>query len=113
LTDRYGIHPGSINPNLFQDQIYKFDHTAIQNASVRSHALQHTKDSIEIAKSVNSRDIFDVVRRWIELSRNGKYSAAQSMVENGLKRSSLTPLLRPALAGGIQAFLSRPSTTQT
>src|SRR6476646_6332161 len=23
LSRRYGVHPGSINPNLFQDQIYK------------------------------------------------------------------------------------------
>src|SRR5882757_3555016 len=24
LADRYGVRPGSINPNLFQDQIYKY-----------------------------------------------------------------------------------------
>ena len=24
LADSYGVRPGSINPNLFQDQIYKY-----------------------------------------------------------------------------------------
>jgi L-rhamnose isomerase/sugar isomerase len=57
LTDRYGIRPGSINPNLFQDQVYKFGSFGNPDASIRSQALQHTRDSIEIARCLHSRDI--------------------------------------------------------
>lgn len=57
LTDRHGIRPGSINPNLFQDQVYKFGSFGNPDPSIRSQALQHTKDSIEIARSLHSRDI--------------------------------------------------------
>src|SRR5947209_6203924 len=57
LTDRHGIRPGSINPNLFQDQVYKFGSFGSPDPSIRSQALQHTKDSIEIARTLHSRDI--------------------------------------------------------
>ncbi len=54
---RYGVQPGSINPNLFQDQIYKFGSFGNPDPAIRVRALQHTKDSIEIASQLNSRDI--------------------------------------------------------
>ncbi|HKU27240.1 MAG TPA: TIM barrel protein [Candidatus Sulfotelmatobacter sp.] len=54
---KYGISPGAINPNLFQDQEYKYGSFANPDASIRERALQHTKDSIEIAKRLHSRDI--------------------------------------------------------
>ncbi len=57
LADRYGVRPGSINPNLFQDQIYKFGSFANPDEAVRKEALQHSKLSIEIGKALHSRDI--------------------------------------------------------
>lgn len=54
---RYGVSPGSINPNLFQDQEYKYGSFGNPEAEVRRRALQHTKDSIEIGRRLNSRDI--------------------------------------------------------
>lgn len=54
---RYGVSPGSINPNLFQDQEYKYGSFGNPDAEVRRRALQHTKDSIEIGRRLNSRDI--------------------------------------------------------
>lgn len=57
LSERYGIRPGSINPNLFQDQIYKHGAFANPNREIREHALQHSMDSIAVAKLVHSRDI--------------------------------------------------------
>jgi L-rhamnose isomerase / sugar isomerase len=56
-AERYGVRPGSINPNLFQDQRYKFGSFGNPDASVRAAALQHTKDSIQIARRLNSRDV--------------------------------------------------------
>ncbi len=57
LADRYGVRPGSINPNLFESQIYKFGSFGNPDASVREEALRHSILSIDIAKDVGSRDI--------------------------------------------------------
>jgi len=57
LAKRYGVQPGSINPNLFQDQKYKYGSFGNPDQSVREAALQHTKDSIEIGRRLQSRDI--------------------------------------------------------
>jgi L-rhamnose isomerase / sugar isomerase len=57
LATRYGVQAGSINPNLFQDQIYKHGSFGNPDSEIRKHALQHTIDSIEIAHKLNSRDI--------------------------------------------------------
>src|SRR5215467_7682710 len=57
FASRYGVAPGSINPNLFQDQEYKYGSFGNPDESIRRRALQHTKDSIEIAKRLRSRDI--------------------------------------------------------
>jgi L-rhamnose isomerase / sugar isomerase len=54
---RYGVAAGSINPNLFQDQEYKYGSFGNPDATVRLRAMQHTLNSIEIAKRLNSRDI--------------------------------------------------------
>src|SRR6267378_4321202 len=57
FSDRHGLLPGSINPNLFQDQEYKFGSFGNPDPAIRQRALQHTKDSIEIARRLHSRDI--------------------------------------------------------
>jgi len=57
FASRFGVRPGSINPNLFQDQIYKFGSFGNPDESVRGEALQHSKTSIQIAKQLASRDV--------------------------------------------------------
>jgi L-rhamnose isomerase / sugar isomerase len=57
FASRYGIAPGSINPNLFQDQEYKYGSFGNPDESIRRRALQHARDSVEIAKRLHSRDI--------------------------------------------------------
>jgi L-rhamnose isomerase / sugar isomerase len=57
FAERFGVKPGSINPNLFQDQEYKHGSFGNPDASIRARALQHTRDSIEIARGLQSRDI--------------------------------------------------------
>jgi L-rhamnose isomerase/sugar isomerase len=53
----YGVDAGAINPNLFQDQEYKFGSFGNPDPAVRQRAFGHTRDSIEIAKQLRSRDI--------------------------------------------------------
>jgi L-rhamnose isomerase/sugar isomerase len=57
FSERYRVLPGSINPNLFQDQEYKYGSFGNPDAAIRRRAFQHTKESIEIARRLNSRDI--------------------------------------------------------
>jgi L-rhamnose isomerase/sugar isomerase len=57
LSARYGVRPGAINPNLFQDQHYKFGSFGNPDPIVREAARQHVKDSILIAHALDSRDI--------------------------------------------------------
>jgi L-rhamnose isomerase/sugar isomerase len=57
LERRFGVRSGSINPNLFQSQEYKFGSLCNPDSAIRERALQHLLDSIEIAKALGSRDI--------------------------------------------------------
>jgi L-rhamnose isomerase/sugar isomerase len=57
LADRYGVRPGSVNPNLFQDQIYKYGSFANPDEGVRKQALDHAIWSVDVAGRLGSRDI--------------------------------------------------------
>ncbi|MGA8042411.1 MAG: TIM barrel protein [Terracidiphilus sp.] len=57
LEKRFGIRAGSINPNLFQDQEYKYGSLCNPSPEIRAHANQHMLDSIEIGKQLGSRDL--------------------------------------------------------
>jgi L-rhamnose isomerase/sugar isomerase len=57
LAAKYGIAIGSINPNLFEDQIYKHGSLGNPDPEIRAAALQHLIDSVEIAKRTGSRDL--------------------------------------------------------
>jgi len=55
IAQQCGLTIGSINPNVFQDQCYKFGSLANRDREVRERAMQHIVDSIEIAKGVGSK----------------------------------------------------------
>ncbi len=73
MEKRFGVRSGSINPNLFQDQEYKFGSLCNPSAAVRERALEHLLHSIEIAKALGSRDI----SLWMADGSN--YPGTQSM----------------------------------
>src|SRR5579859_102406 len=54
---KYGVQSGSVNPNLFQDQEYKYGSFGNPDQAIRERALRHVRDSIEIAHRLDSRDI--------------------------------------------------------
>jgi L-rhamnose isomerase/sugar isomerase len=54
---RVGVRLGAINPNVFQDQIYKNGSLGNADPEIRKAALNHILESIEIAKQTGSRDI--------------------------------------------------------
>jgi len=55
LAESHGVRIGSINPNLFQDQQYKFGSVTNRDAEIRSRAVQHMQDSVDIARQTGSR----------------------------------------------------------
>jgi L-rhamnose isomerase/sugar isomerase len=57
LERRFGVRSGSINPNLFQDQEYKYGSLCNPSVEIRERALAHMRDSIEIGKALGSRDV--------------------------------------------------------
>lgn len=48
---------GSINPNVFQDQQYKYGSFGNPSEAVRAEALRHVMDSIAIQRAAGSRDL--------------------------------------------------------
>jgi L-rhamnose isomerase / sugar isomerase len=73
LEKKYSVKAGSINPNLFQDQEYKFGSIANPSAEIRKIALAHLLDSVAIGRELHSRDI----SLWIADGSN--YPGTQSI----------------------------------
>src|SRR5579871_3359938 len=73
LESRFGVHAGSINPNLFQEQEYKYGSIANPSAEIRGNALAHLLDSVEIGRALGSKD----VSLWIADGSN--YPGTQSV----------------------------------
>jgi L-rhamnose isomerase/sugar isomerase len=57
LAAKHRVKPGSINPNLFEDQAYKYGSFGNPDETIRARALQHARDSVAIARRLHSRDI--------------------------------------------------------
>jgi len=49
-----GVKIGAINPNVFQDQCYKYGSFGNRDAEVRQRAIQHCLDSVAIGKAAGS-----------------------------------------------------------
>ena len=87
LEGKYGVRAGSINPNLFQDQEYKFGSLCNPLAEIRKRALDHVLDSIALGQQLGSRD----VSLW--LADGSNYPGTQSMrqrigwLEEGLREA--------------------------
>jgi len=54
---RLCVQIGAINPNVFQDQIYKHGSLGNPDAAVRGAALDHLIDSARISQATGSRDV--------------------------------------------------------
>ena len=73
LEHATGIRAGSINPNLFQDQDYKYGSICNPSQELRAKALAHLLDSVEIGRALGTRD----VSLWI--SDGSNYPGTQSI----------------------------------
>jgi L-rhamnose isomerase/sugar isomerase len=57
LAEKYGVRPGSINPNVFQDQEYKYGSVGNPDPVIRKRAVNHIVDCVAIASALACRDI--------------------------------------------------------
>ncbi len=57
LEEKYGIRGGSINPNVFQDQEYKYGSLGNPDPEIRQRALDHILECVKIAGALECRDI--------------------------------------------------------
>jgi len=87
VAKRYGVRPGSISPNIFQDQIYKYGSLANEQASVRKHALNHILDSVRIARELGSRDVTPWFADGSSFPGSTNIRARKRWMAEGLKRA--------------------------
>lgn len=57
LSQKFGIRAGSINPNVFQDQEYKYGSVGNPDPQIRRRAINHILDCVEIADALGCRDV--------------------------------------------------------
>jgi len=87
LAGRHGMRPGSISPNLFQDQIYKHGSLCNELESVREHALQHILYSVNVARELGSRDLTPWLADGSSFPGTASIRARKQWVAEGLKRT--------------------------
>jgi L-rhamnose isomerase/sugar isomerase len=56
-----GLHIGAVNPNLFQDDVYRFGSLCHFDNRVRKRAIEHVLECIQIAQVVGS----DIISLWL------------------------------------------------
>jgi L-rhamnose isomerase/sugar isomerase len=54
IARSHGVKIGAINPNLFQDQLYKFGSVCSPDERAQHHAHRHVLDSINLGRAVGS-----------------------------------------------------------
>jgi L-rhamnose isomerase / sugar isomerase len=57
LAVKHGVRAGSINPNVFQGQEYKFGAAGNPDPAIRQQALNHLLECVRIGHELKSRDV--------------------------------------------------------
>ena len=55
LARKHGVRIGAINPNLFQDQCYKYGSICNRDPAIRRRAVRHMLDSVAIGNAAGSK----------------------------------------------------------
>jgi L-rhamnose isomerase/sugar isomerase len=75
LEAKEGVQAGSINPNLFQPQEYKYGSIANPSAEIRAMAVGHLLESVKVGHALGPRDI----SLWVADGSN--YPGTQSIAK--------------------------------
>ncbi len=57
LVKRFAIRAGSINPNIFQNQEYKYGSIGNPDPAIRQTAIRHILECVAISNALGSRDV--------------------------------------------------------
>jgi len=57
LEKRFALRAGSINPNIFQNQEYKYGSIGNPDSGIRRVAIRHILDCVAISDALGSRDV--------------------------------------------------------
>jgi len=96
---KHGIRIGSINPNLFQDQVYKFGSVCHPDETVRLHAHRHMMDCVAIARAVKS----DTISLWFADGTN--YPGQDDIVERKHRMHGALRQWHDALGPGMRMLV--------
>ena len=88
LAEKHRVRPGSINPNVFQDQLYKYGSLGSPDAAARTSAMAHLLESADIGQATGQPRRFSVVCRRLQLSGNGEHTTAAKMVRREPRETS-------------------------
>ena len=81
-----GIKIGAINPNVFQNQEYKFGSFANPDPDIRQRALNHVYESIRIGQATESRDISLWFADGINYPGQDNLAGRKQRMTDGLKK---------------------------
>jgi L-rhamnose isomerase / sugar isomerase len=99
LAKKHGVRIGSINPNFFQDQVYKYGSVCNGEESVRQHAHRHMSDCIAIAKAVGS----DTLSLWFADGTN--YPGQDDILERKKRMHGALRQWHDALPAGMKMLV--------
>jgi L-rhamnose isomerase len=97
-----GIRIGAINPNLFGDDAYRLGSLCHPDDRVRSQALEHCRECVEIAQQVDDHQ--PLARRRNELSRPGRPARKACATRDRTGRALPASPCRHALAHRVQVL---------
>ena len=99
IAKKNGVRIGSINPNFFQDQVYKFGSVCNSEESAQQHAHRHMADCIAIAKAVGS----DILSLWFADGCN--YPGQDDIVDRKRRMHGALRQWHSALAPGMKMLV--------
>ncbi|MCE9590947.1 MAG: TIM barrel protein [Planctomycetes bacterium] len=99
LAKKHGIKIGAINPNVFQDQCYKFGSFCSPWKKAREQAMSHCLDSIKIGKEVGST----LLSMWLADGTN--YPGQDSIANRWAMLKAAYRKLHDAMPRGMQLLV--------
>ena len=103
LEKKYGVKSGAVNPNLFQDQEYKYGSIAHPSAEIRKPRAGASAGFGGDRQGAGKQGRVDLAGRWIELSGDAVDAQADRVAGGGAGGDPRGAGPEPADAGGVQA----------
>lgn len=94
-----GLRIGSINPNVFQDQCYRFGSVTSEREQIRRRAIDHLLDSVRLGEAVGS----DVLTLWFADGTN--YPGQANLVERKHRMQAALREVHEAMPGSMRMLV--------